>query len=118
MSMEKTTYVILGYDLANHKTEKYDDWRWSEEWEEYTCSQINGEVQLFDDDNDKLFLGYVLAMSEEYEHIDPIQYSIHNFNKIEGRVIEKISRLQEIGVIEDTGKFNLEYKLIIFDVFI
>ena len=28
MSMEKTTYVILGYDLTNHKTEKYDEWNW------------------------------------------------------------------------------------------
>lgn len=117
MSVEKTTYVILGCDLTNHKTEEYDDWQWSEEWEEYTCSQINGEIQLFDDDNNKLFLGYILAMSGEYEHIDPIQYSIHNFDEIEEGVIEKFWRLQEIGVIEDSDKFNPEYKLIIFDVF-
>ena len=37
MSMEKTTYVILGYDFTNHKTEKYDEWKWSKEWEDYTC---------------------------------------------------------------------------------
>ena len=117
--------MILGYDLTNHETEKYDEWQWSEEWEEYTCSQINGEIQLFDDCGDKLFLGYVFAMSGEYEHIDPIQYSIHNFDEvedydfdeIEDKVLEKFSRLQEIGVIEGGDKFAPDYKLIIFDVF-
>ena len=64
-------------------------------------------------------------MSGEYEHIDSIQYSIHNFDEeedrnfdeIEEEVLEKFSRLQEIGVIEDEDKFAPDYKLIIFDVF-
>lgn len=125
MSMEKSTYVILGYDLTNHETEKYDEWKWSKEWEDYTCNQVNGEIQLFDDCEDKLFLGYIFAVSGEYEHIDSIQYSIHNFDEeedrnfdeIEEEVLEKFSRLQEIGVIEDEDKFAPDYKLIIFDVF-
>lgn len=49
MSVERNYYVIGGYDLTGFKTEKYDDWRWTEQGEEYTCSQINGEIQLFDD---------------------------------------------------------------------
>lgn len=118
MSMEKSTYVILGYDLTDHKTEKYDEWQWSKEWEDYTCNQINGEIQLFDDCGDNLFLGYILAYSEEYEHINPIQYSIHDFEyEKKEAVIDKLSRLQEIGVIEDADTFNPRYKLIIFDVF-
>ena len=125
MSMEKSTYVILGYDLTNHETEKYDKWQWSEEWENYTCNQTNGEIQLFDDCGDKLFFGYILAVSGEYEHIDPIQHSIHNFDEaenrdfdeIEDKVLEKFSRLQEIGVIDDADKFAPDYKMIIFDVF-
>ena len=52
-------------------------------------------------------------------------YSIHNFDEAEDRnfdeieeeVLEKFSRLQEIGVIEDEDKFAPDYKLIIFDVF-
>ena len=80
---------------------------------------------MFDDCEDKLFLGYIFAVSGEYEHIDSIQYSIHNFDKAEDRnfdeieeeVLEKFSRLQEIGVIEDEDKFAPDYKLIIFDVF-
>ena len=107
------------------ETEKYDEWKWSKEWEDYTCNQVNGEIQLFDDCEDKLFLGYIFAMSGEYEHIDSIQYSIHNFDEeedrnfdeIEEEVLEKFSRLQEIGVIEDEDKFAPDYKLIIFDVF-
>lgn len=125
MSMEKSTYVILGYDLTDHETKKYDEWKWSKEWEDYTCNQVNGEIQLFDDCEDKLFLGYIFAVSGEYEHIDSIQYSIHNFDEAEDRnfdeieeeVLEKFSRLQEIGVIEDEDKFAPDYKLIIFDVF-
>ena len=31
-------------------------------------------------------------------------------------VIDKLSQLQEIGVIEDVSIFNPQYKLIIFDV--
>ena len=98
MSMEKSTYVILGYDLTNHKTEKYDEWKWSKEWEDYTCNQINGEIQLFDDCEDKLFLGYIFAVSGEYEHIDSIQYSIHNFDEAEDRNFDEI----EEEVLETT----------------
>ena len=123
--MEKSTYVILGYDFTDHKTEKYDEWQWSEEWENYTCNQTNGEIQLFDDCGDKLFFGYILAVSGEYEHIDPIQHSIHNFDEaedrdfdeIEEKVLEKFLRLQEIGVIDEADKFAPDYKMIIFDVF-
>lgn len=54
-----------------------------------------------------------------------LKYSIHNFDEeedrnfdeIEEEVLEKFSRLQEIGVIEDEDKFAPDYKLIIFDVF-
>lgn len=117
MSMEKTTYVILGYDLTNHKTEKYDEWKWSKEWEDYTCNQVNGEIQLFDDCEDKLFLGYILAYTEGNEYIDPILYSIHDFEfEKKDMVIDKLSQLQEIGVIEDDSIFNPQYKLIVFDV--
>ena len=124
MSMGKSTYVILGYDFTNHETEKYDEWKWSKEWESYTCNQVSGEIQLFDDCEDKLFLGYILAMSGEYEHIDSIQYSIHHFDdaecrifyEIEDKVLEKCSRLQEIGVIEDEDRFAPDYRMIIFDV--
>lgn len=124
MSMKKSTYVILGYDLTNHKTEKYDEWEWSKEWKDYTCNQVNGEIQLFDDCENKLFLGYILAYTEGDEYIDPILYSIHDFDEAEDRyfdeieeeVLEKFSRLQEIGVIEGEDKFAPDYKMIIFDV--
>ena len=79
---------------------------------------------MFDDCGDKLFLGYILAVSGEYEHIDPIQHSIYNFDEVEDRifyeiedkVLEKCSRLQEIGVIEDEDRFAPDYRMIIFDV--
>ena len=65
-----------------------------------------------------MFLGYILAYTEGDEYIDPIQYSIHDFEfEKKDMVIDKLSRLQEIGVIEDDNIFNPRYKLIIFDVF-
>ena len=42
MSMERTSYVIAGYDLTEYVTDKYDEWRWTYEGEEYICNQIKG----------------------------------------------------------------------------
>lgn len=116
MSVYKNYYVIAGYDLTGYKTDEYEDWRWSEEGEKYTCYQTKGNIQLFDDpmDNSHLYLGYVLAFGDEYTFeatfIEPsdIEKCIEN-------VKTELIKLQEIGVISKDPYFKSVFKIIAFE---
>ena len=68
MSMESNYYVIAGYDLTGNETDKFKDWKWSDEGEDYFCKQRKGEIQFFDDlmSGSYLYFGYVLASGNEY----------------------------------------------------
>lgn len=39
MSMESHYYVIAGYDLTDCETDKFKDWKWTEEGEDYINNQ-------------------------------------------------------------------------------
>lgn len=65
MSSVQSYYVIAGMDLSAFKTDKYKGWQWSEAWENYTCNQSKGKIQLFDDPT-YLYIGYILAAGDEY----------------------------------------------------
>ena len=65
MSSVQSYYVIAGMDLSVFKTDKYKGWQWSEAWENYTCNQSRGKIQLFDDPT-YLYIGYILAAGDEY----------------------------------------------------
>lgn len=64
MSSVQSYYVIAGMDLSASKTDKYKGWQWSEAWENYTCNQSKGKIQLFDDPT-YLYIGYILAAEDE-----------------------------------------------------
>ena len=40
MGMEATHYTIIGYDLTPFKTDKFDNWKWTEEGEDYLNCQL------------------------------------------------------------------------------
>lgn len=65
MGMEATHYTIIGYDLTGCKTNKFDDWRWTEEGERFFAYQSKGYIQFFDDGN-YLYFGYILSENSEY----------------------------------------------------
>ena len=44
MSMESHYYVVAGYDLTGNETDKFKDWKWSDEGEDYICNQGKGEI--------------------------------------------------------------------------
>lgn len=46
MSVDRNYYVIAGYDLTGMETDKFDDWKWSEDGEKYTCYHRKGKIQL------------------------------------------------------------------------
>lgn len=100
MSMERNYYVIAGYDLTGYDTDKYEDWKWTEEGEKYTCNQFKGETQLFDDpmSGSHLYLGYILASGDEY-CFKTTSFEISVIEKFFGNVQSELTKLQDIGVI-------------------
>lgn len=116
MSVTKNYYVIAGYDLTNIKTDKYDDWKWTNEGEGYTCNQSKGHIQLFDDpmNGDYLYLGYVLANGDKYV-FDTVNILISEIENIKWKVYEKLIELARYGVIKDNVFDIPKYKIIVFE---
>ena len=112
MSSVQSYYVIAGMDLSAFKTDKYKGWQWSEAWENYTCNQSRGKIQLFDDPT-YLYIGYILAAGDEYGFntamIKPEEIEEHR-----QQVIEEIKRLVKIGVISEKVLDSIDYGLIVF----
>lgn len=117
MSMVKEYYVIAGYDLTDWKTDKYDDWKWTDEGEEYTCNQIKGHIQLFDDpmSSSHLYLGYVLADGDEYD-FKTTKINLNEVSRQEPYVCHKLKQLSDTGIIGDAFKsIDLKYEIIAFE---
>lgn len=116
MSVEKKYYVIAGYDLTGYETDKYEDWKWSEEGEEYTCNQIKGEIQLFDNpmSGSHLYFGYILASGDEYD-FETASFELSDIEKHAKSVESELIKLQEIGVITKDPHFKPVFKIIAFE---
>ena len=115
MSVDRDYYVITGYDLTKYKTNKYRDWRWTDEGQSYTNCQRRGQIQLFDDPmaNRYLYLGYVLGAGNEYE-FNAIKTDIIELECLQLKVEEALNHLSDIGVI-DIEFENVDYELIVFE---
>ena len=116
MSMNSNYYVIAGYDLTGFETNKFKDWRWTNEGEEFFCYQSKGSVQLFDDpmNGHHLYLGYIVVDGDEYDFptttFDIVEAEAHML-----KVNEKLRYLKEIGVIdEDLDECAIVYEFIAF----
>lgn len=116
MSVNKNYYVIAGYDLTGWDTDKFKDWKWTDEGERYTCYQTKGEIQLFDDPmcGEHLYLGYVLASGDEYE-FETTVFDLADVEAKFGTVRSEFTKLQEIGVISKDPQFKPEIKIIAFE---
>ena len=116
MSIFKNYYVIAGYDLTKHKTDKYEDWKWTDEGEQYICNQSNGNIQLFNDpmNGDHLYLGYVLASGDQY-YFETTKIDLEVFNKVSCVVYHKLIDLIELGVVDSFNGTYPEYSIIAFE---
>lgn len=112
MSSVQSYYVIAGMDLSAFKTDKYKGWQWSEAWENYTCNQSRGKIQLFDDPT-YLYIGYILAAGDEYG-FNTAMIKPEEIEKHRQQVIEEIKRLVKIGVISEKVLDSIDYGLIVF----
>lgn len=116
MSMESNYYVIAGYDLTGCETDKFRDWRWTEEGEEYLNNQRKGEVQFFNDpmSGSYLYFGFVLVDGDEYS-FNTEMFDVSDIEQCSGKVKSELVRLQEIGIITKDPCFNPVFKIIVFE---
>lgn len=116
MSVERNYYVIGGYDLTNFKADKYDEWKWSEEGEKYTCYQMNGKIQLFDDPigGSHLYLGYIFAAGDEYD-FDAVCFSVSDIEKHHKDVESELLKLVDVGVIRKEALIHSAFNLMAFE---
>lgn len=116
MSMESHYYVIAGYDLTGCGTDKFKNWKWTDEGEDYFCSQCKGEIQFFDDPmcGSFLYFGYVLTSGDEYS-FDTEMFEVSDIEKCFGKVKSELVKLQKMGVITKEPNFNPVFKVIVFE---
>lgn len=117
MSINRNYYVIAGYDLTKFITSKYDDWKWTEEGEKFTCNQSEGYIQLFDDpmNSSHLYLGYVLGNGDEYE-FETTKINLNEVSRQEKYVLNKLRQIIDIGIVKNVFESqDLKYEIIVFE---
>jgi hypothetical protein len=116
MSINTSYYVIAGYDLTDLETDKYRDWKWTDEGEQFLCNQVNGRVQLFDDPmSDRyLYLGKVLASGDEY-YFGTTKFDVVDVQDAFDDVTCALVRLQGVGVITKDPKNVPVFQIIAFE---
>lgn len=117
MSIERNYYVIVGYDLTGYATDKYDDWRWTDEGEQYLCYQSKGNIQLFDDpmSGEHLYFGYIVAEGDEY-YFPTIKINPRYPSTQSMYVNDKLIRLIDSGIIsKKILDVDPPYQFIIFE---
>lgn len=115
MSIDKHYYVIAGYDLTELKTDKYDDWKWTDEGEQFLCYQFKDKIQLFDDpmSGDYLYLGKILAAGDEWD-FRTTKFGITDVQNAFEDVTCVLDKLMDIGVISKDPKYKHFYNIIAF----
>ena len=117
MSISRNYYVIAGYDLTGWETDQFEDWKWTDEGEEFTCNQIKGNIQLFDDpmSGEYLYLGYILAMGDEYE-FETAKINLNEVKRQESYVYDKLKQFINNNIIDNIIPSNdFKYEVIVFE---
>ena len=116
MSLEKNYYLINGYDLTGMSTDKFNDWKWTDEGDDYMCYHRKGKIQLFDDPMNgvHLYLGYILATGDEYG-FETTKLDNEEISRSSDYVYGELIHLQDIGVITKDQKFKLKIQMIMFE---
>lgn len=116
MSVERSYYLINGYDLTGMDCDKFDDWKWTDEGEDYFCYQRKGKIQLFDDpmSGSHLYLGYILAAGDQYG-FETVKIDSEEIVRSNGYIKAELVKLQELGVVTKDPKFIPKLELIMFE---
>lgn len=114
--MNKNCITIIGYDLSELKTERYDDWKWTEIGEQYIDYQRTGNIQIFDDpaSSNHLYFGYIVGICDEYEdETQKLELKTNTIGEIEREIKRQLYNLINEGVIEESAK-DLPLQIISF----
>lgn len=116
MSIERNYYVIGGYDLTSYKTDKYGDWSWTGQGEEYLCNQSSGKIQLFDDPmgDSYLYLGYIFASGDEYDFPTAV-FDISGIEEHRKKVEAALLELVNASVIYPKALVEPKFEIIAFE---
>ena len=116
MSVERSYYLINGYDLTGMETDKFDDWKWTPEGEDYTNYHLRGKIQLFDDpmSGTHLYFGHILASGDQYE-FDTVKIDDEEILRSRLYLDAELDKLQKLGVITKDPKFKPKLELIMFE---
>ena len=115
MSNSYNYVTIIGYNLTDFATEKYQDWQWTDVWEDYTYYQSVGQIQIFDNGasyDETIYFGYIVSNNEVYDYsIEELE--LEKINDIVGSVKQELFKLIDTGVINEDAKY-LTPKIISF----
>lgn len=116
MSVYRNYYVIAGYDLTGMETDKFDDWKWTDDGEKYRCYQSKGHIQFFDDpmSGSYLYFGYILADGDQYD-FSTTKFNVNDVNGVFGNVESELIKLIELGVISKSPQLKPKYQIIAFE---
>lgn len=115
MSVDRNYYLINGYDLTGMDCDKLEDWKWTDEGEDYFNYQRKGKIQLFDDPmSGTLYLGYILAAGDQYG-FETVKIDDEEVARSCGYVKAELVKLQELGIITKDPHFAPKLGLIMFE---
>lgn len=86
MSMERTDYVILGFDLTPYMDKIYtEEWCTDENIDMWESYQSKGHVQLFSDPmcGSHLYFGYILSAQNEYDKPETIKINLADNDELD-----------------------------------
>ena len=116
MSLYKKYYIIAGYDLSAYQTDKYEDWKWTDEGEQYICHQSKGNIQLFYDhcNGNNFYLGYILACGDQYEFKTTV-IDLKDVQMYRADVEDVLFKLYKIGIVDNYYDCVEQYKVFAFE---
>lgn len=116
MSVSEEVFLIVGCDIKDCVTDKFEDWYWSDEGERYSCNAEKGHIHIIEDGmcGNYTYFGYIAANIKDHYSIVKEEIDIDNFNLRKKEVENGIKYLADIGVLDKNKINDLKIKMILF----
>lgn len=112
MSVYSRYFLLAGYDLTELRTDKFGDWRYTEEGQDYFTFRQKKNICFFDglEIGNELYFGYVLAVENEYEFCTEM-CDMTEMERISEIMKQELESFQEDGIIKEGSP---PFKIILF----
>lgn len=117
MSNSYNYITIIGYNLTNFTTDKFNAWQYSSEWERLAFDKFPNKVRLFDQFLElnlrgQVFLGFVVSNQDKH-YMETQCISLREANVVRNLVLNVLMELIGKGIICNSAK-EQELKIISF----